>query len=101
MPTPPASAAHVADSLSCGLTTRIRDGLGLGHLVDTNSAWYTAGEVTGMVAGVLIPTPCGKAALLKYAVKGLHAIQSAGSAINAAEAAQNGDVAGMLLNGAG
>jgi len=38
---------------------------GLGSLIDTNSAWYTAGEVTGMVAGVLLPTPCGKAALLK------------------------------------
>src|SRR5438067_10584498 len=54
-----------------------------------------------MVASVLLTTPCGKAALLQYAVKGLHAIQGAGSAINAAEAEASGDVGGMLLNSAG
>src|SRR5205814_8275272 len=42
-------------------TIRVRNWVGLGNLSDTNSAWYTAGQVTGMHAGGLVPTPSGKA----------------------------------------
>ena len=90
-------AAGMADSLTCGLTARARDALGLGSLVDTNSGWYTGGEVGGTVLGLAIPGPCGKAGLIKGAINGLRATQGAGSAINAAEAVRAGDAAGFLL----
>jgi hypothetical protein len=91
----------MSDALTCGLTQRFRVALGYDNVVDVGSGWYLAGEVTGTVAGLAIPGPCGKAALVKGAINSLRVAQGAGSAINAAEAMQNGDVGGFLLHGAG
>src|SRR5207249_10661778 len=45
--------------------------------------------------------PCGAARGLALAVRGVSAVQGVGSAVNAVEAAANGDVVGFGLNALG
>jgi hypothetical protein len=89
----------MGDAVSCGLTKRIRVGLGYDDVVDQNSRAYFAGQVAGEVVNTALTTvnPCQAAGLTRVAVRGLHAAQSAGNGVNAANAFNEGDVLGGLL----
>jgi hypothetical protein len=93
-------SAGMADTLTGGLTQKVREGAGYDDVVDKNSTAYKAGEVAGTVLDVALTpvNPCGKVKWLKYAVKGLSAAQATGHAANAGEAFAQGDVAGGALS---
>src|SRR5262249_37572320 len=90
-------AGGVADGLTNGLTSRIRKALDIDG-VDYNSSAYAAGQTTGQVMNTVLEnvTPCGKALRLAVALKGLSAANGVGSALNAQEALENGDILGFM-----
>jgi len=45
-------SAGFGDTLSFGLTNKIRDWMGINDVVDQCSGWYTAGEVSGVAVGL-------------------------------------------------
>ena len=72
-------AAGMSDAITCGLTARLRQGLGFDDVVDHNSGWYAAGEVTGTVAGIALApvSPCGQAKAITWARPGSPPISDA------------------------
>jgi hypothetical protein len=93
-------SAGMGDTVSCGLTRRVRQGLGYDDVVDYNSRAYGAGRVAGEVVnvGLVFANPCGAARLVGYGIRGLNAVQATGNAINAGQAFGNGDIPGGLLH---
>jgi hypothetical protein len=93
-------AAGMGDAVSCGLTQRIRAAGGFDDVVDKNSGWYKGGEIAGTVVSIAAAgaNPCNAAAGIKLAIKGVSAVQGVGQLVNAADAAENGDPLGFVLN---
>src|SRR4051812_4015760 len=93
-------AAGMGDAVSCGLTQKIRAAGGFDDVVDKTSGLYTAGQITGTVVSIAAAAanPCGAAAGMKLAIKGLSAVQGVGQLANAAEDIQNGNLLGAALN---
>ncbi len=93
-------AAGMGDAVSCGLTQKIRSGLGYDDAVDKSGNAYMAGQVTGTVVALAAggANPCGAAKGIALAVKSLSAVQGTGQLLNAADAAKNGDPLGFALN---
>src|SRR5262249_1762705 len=88
--------AGMADTLTGGLTQKVRAGAGYDDVVNKNSTAYKAGVVAGTVLDVALTpvNPCGKAAWLAKGVKAISAAQAAGHGIAAGEAFANGDYVG-------
>jgi hypothetical protein len=53
-------AAGMGDAVSCGLTQKIRQGLGYDDVVDKSSGAYAGGSIAGEVVstGLKFVTPC-------------------------------------------
>ena len=92
-------SAGMGDTVSGGLTRRVRQGLGYDDVVDYNSRAYGAGVIAGEVVntGLMFASPCGAARLVGWGVRGLNGIQAAGNVINAGAAFQDGNIPGGLL----
>jgi hypothetical protein len=90
----------MGDAVSCGLTQRIRQGLGYDDVVDKNSGFYRGDQVAGTVVSIAAAgaNPCNAAAAMKLAIKGVSAVQGAGQLVNAAEAAKDGKPLDFALN---
>jgi len=90
----------LADTLTGGLTQKVREGAGYDDVVNKNSTAYKAGVVAGTVLDVALTpvNPCGKAAWLAKGVKAISAAQAAGHSIAAGEAFANGDYAEGALS---
>jgi hypothetical protein len=93
-------AAGMGDAVSCGVTQRIRQGLGYDDVVDHNSGYYKGGQIAGTVVAVAGAgaNPCGAARGIGLMMRGVSAVQGAGQLANAADAAKNGDPLGFALN---
>src|SRR5207245_146476 len=83
--------AGMGDTVSCGLTRRVRQGMGYDDVVSDNSRAYGAGVLAGdgVNVGLMFASPCGAAGLVRGTVRGL----------NGAEAADNGIAAGAGRRG--
>jgi hypothetical protein len=97
-----AAFAGTAAALTGGLSTRFRSFI-YGEIASRNhqGVAFNAGQVAGTGLGLAIGSPCGLAPKVAAGLRGLNAAQAVGSAVNAVECAQNGDVAGAALNAAG
>ena len=76
--------AGVGDVVSCGLTARYREAMGFDSFVDTGSAMYTAGAITGTVESVAlgVVSPCGAAGGVGTAIRALNGMQAVGNGLN-------------------
>jgi hypothetical protein len=92
-------SAAVADKVSFGLTKDIRQGLGYDDAVNYNSRAYKNGEVTGEVLSQAVQnlTPCRAVGWARAGLRGLHAVQAAGQAVDGVKAISQGDVLGGML----
>jgi hypothetical protein len=95
-------SAAMGDTVSCGLTRRIRQGIGYDGVVDYNSRAYGAGVVAGEVVnvGLSFASPCRLAAggwrFAAQGVRSINYVQAAGNAVNAGQAFATGDVGSGL-----
>lgn len=106
VPPPPADwfatisnfSAGMGDAVSCGLTQKIRQGLGYDDVVDKSSGAYAGGSIAGEVVstGLQFVTPCAAVGVARNALRGLHAVQAVSHTIDAGTAFGNGDMLGGL-----
>src|SRR5205085_8841849 len=84
-------SAGMGDTVSCGLTRYVRQGLGYDDVVDYRSRAYGAGVIAGEAVnvGLMFASPCGAAGLVRWTVRGLNMAQAADNAINAGAAFQD------------
>src|SRR5439155_947577 len=89
-------AAGMGDTVSLGLTARVRQLAGYDDVVDYGSDAYRYGSHAGQAVnvGLMVVNPAGWAGA---AVRGLNWVSAAGGAISAAEAAYAGDLTGAGL----
>src|SRR5439155_12610436 len=91
-------SAGIGDTVSGGLTRRVRQGLGYDDAVEYRSRAYGAGRVAGEVlnVGLMAANPCGAARLVGWGIRGLNAMQAAGNVVNAGEAFANRNIPDAL-----
>ncbi len=94
--------AGFGDTLTCGLTARYRQWLGVDNLVDRNSGLYVAGQVAGTVESMALGAvnPCGLGAA-GTAIRALNGVQAVGNALNMGENIQNGNYGAAAWDGVG
>ena len=93
-------SAGVADTITGGLTQKVRQKLGYDDAVNKNSPAYKAGETVGEVAnvGLQFVSPCAALGWARKGIRAINAIQGVGSTLKAGEAFSNGDILGGLSN---
>lgn len=91
-------SAGMGDAVSCGLTQKIRQGLGYDDVVNKSSGAYVGGTIAGEVVstGLQMVTPCAAVGATRNALRGLHAVQAVSHSIDAGTAFGNGDMLGGL-----
>src|SRR5262245_8577392 len=97
-------AAGMGDTITFGLTSRVRQGLGYDDVVDYSSGAYAAGANAGKVVniGLMLVNPYAGAAWAQAAMRGINTMSAVSGVIGAGEAALSGDfeAAAMMLGGA-
>ena len=92
-------SAGMGDTISGGLTRRIRGGLGYDDVVDYHSAAYGYGTNAGQVVNIalMVANPMAAAGLARFGVTGLNLMSASESLIGAGEAAVRGDFGAAAL----
>ena len=93
-------AAGIGDTISGGLTQKIRQKLGYDDVVNKNSPAYKNGQVAGEVLNIALQAipVCKAAGLTKLALRGINGVQGAMSAVDGVQALSQGDWLGGLSN---
>src|SRR5262245_55105348 len=97
-------AAGMGDTITLGLTSRVRQGLGYDDVVDYSSGAYALGTNAGQIVniGLMMVNPYAGAAWAQKAFAGINTLAAVGGVIGAGEAALSGDfgAAALMLGGA-
>ncbi len=93
-------AAGMGDTVSMGLTGRVRQGLGYDDVVDYHSGAYAVGEVagTGVNLGLAFVNPCAVGGSIGTGVRVINGIQAFGGSLNAGDNLAAGNYGAAALD---
>ena len=88
-----------ADTLTMGITQKIRQGLGYDDVVDKNSGAYKAGSTVGTIHNTLLGAfGLGAAGWAKTGLDALNVVGMVGGALNGVQALKDGDIYGAVMS---